>query len=260
MDYDYANPEKIVFKHLDNPQALTLAGYAKLGGFSVAKRVLSTLTPQQVIEEVKASGLRGRGGAGFSTGMKWSFIPKDNPNPKYLICNADESEPGTFKDRDLLRYDPYELIEGMMIACFAIGSEQGYIYIRGEFGTEAQVVRTAIEECYKANVLGENALGTGKKINLHVYRGAGAYICGEETALIESLEGKRGHPRNKPPFPAIVGFNKSPTIVNNVETLAAVPYIMKHGAAGYRKFGTEKSPGNDYAVAAGEDGIGESKF
>ncbi len=243
MEFDYKNPEPIVFTNLKVPGAHTLTKYRSQGGYETARRVLAEMTPAQVIDEVKNSGLRGRGGAGFSTGMKWSFIPKDNPNPKYLICNADESEPGTFKDRDLLRYDPHSLLEGMMIACFAIGSHQGYIYVRGEMGTEIKILRAAVEDAYKENILGKNALGTGYDLDLHVYRGAGAYICGEETALIESLEGKRGHPRNKPPFPAVVGFNKSPTIVNNVETLAAVPYIMKNGAAGYRKFGTEKSPG-----------------
>ncbi len=251
IDYDYKHPEKIVFKNLDIPGAHTIEQYRKLGGYEVARRVLAEMQPSQVVDEVKNSGLRGRGGAGFSCGMKWSFVPKDNPNPKYLICNGDESEPGTFKDRDILRYDPHSMLEGMMIGCFAIGSHSGYIYIRGEFGTEAEIVREAIKEAYRDGVLGENALGTGYKLDLHVYRGAGAYICGEETALIESLEGKRGHPRNKPPFPAIVGFNKSPTIVNNVETLATVPYIMKHGALAYRKYGTEKSAGTKLFCVSG---------
>lgn len=241
--YDYKNPEKIVFKNLDIPGSRDIDLFRELGGYVTAKVVLGEWQPEKVIEEVKNSGLRGRGGAGFSTGLKWSFIPKETSMPKYLICNADESEPGTFKDRDILRYDPHTLIEGMIIGGFAIGSQEGYIYIRGEFTQEAKIVSEAIQDAYKEGILGNNVLGTGKSFDLHVYRGAGAYICGEETALIESLEGKRGHPRNKPPFPAIQGFNKSPTIVNNVETLAAVPYIMKFGASGYRKFGTEKSAG-----------------
>lgn len=242
-NYDYKNPEKIVFKNLDIPGMQSISKYRENGGYQTAKVVLAEWNADKVIEEVKNSGLRGRGGAGFLTGLKWSFIPKDSPLPKYLICNADESEPGTFKDRDIIRYDPHSIIEGMLIGGYAIGSHQGYIYIRGEFAKEAKILEDAIEEAYKEGVLGKNVLGTNWKFDLYVYRGAGAYICGEETALIESLEGKRGHPRNKPPFPAIQGFYKSPTIVNNVETLAAVPYIMKYGAAGYRKYGTDKSPG-----------------
>ncbi|MCX7835291.1 MAG: NADH-quinone oxidoreductase subunit NuoF [bacterium] len=243
IDFDYKNPEKIVFKNIDIPGMRYVANYRKKGGYETARTVIAEWKPDDVIEEVKKSGLRGRGGAGFLTGLKWSFIPKDSPLPKYLICNADESEPGTFKDREILRFDPHSLIEGMIIGAYAIGAHQGYIYIRGEFAQEANVVNDAIEEAYKEGVLGKSILKTNWDFDLHLYRGAGAYICGEETALIESLEGKRGHPRNKPPFPAVQGFNQSPTIVNNVETLAAVPYILKYGAQGYRKYGTEKSAG-----------------
>jgi NADH-quinone oxidoreductase subunit F len=197
-----------------------------------------------IIEEMKASGLRGRGGAGFPTGMKWSFMPKQaSERPHYLVVNADESEPGTCKDRDIIRHDPQKLIEGCLIAGFAMGAHAGYIYIRGEYANEAKVLQAAIDEAYAAGLLGANAAGSGWDFDLYVHRGAGAYICGEETALIESLEGKKGMPRLKPPFPAAVGLYGCPTTVNNVETIAVVPTILRRGGAWFAGFGRPKNSG-----------------
>jgi NADH-quinone oxidoreductase subunit F len=197
-----------------------------------------------IIEEMKASGLRGRGGAGFPTGMKWSFMPKQaSDRPHYLVVNADESEPGTCKDRDIIRHDPQKLVEGCLIAGFAMGAHAGYIYIRGEYANEAKVLQAAIDEAYEAGLLGANAAGSGWDFDLYLHRGAGAYICGEETALIESLEGKKGMPRLKPPFPAAVGLYGCPTTVNNVETIAVVPTILRRGAAWFAGFGRPKNSG-----------------
>ncbi|WP_198374368.1 NADH-quinone oxidoreductase subunit NuoF [Neoroseomonas rubea] len=197
-----------------------------------------------IIEEVKASGLRGRGGAGFPTGMKWSFMPKQSDGrPSYLVVNADESEPGTCKDRDIIRHDPHTLVEGCLIAGFAMGAHAGYIYIRGEYYNESVVLEAAIAEAYEAGLLGRNAAGSGWDFDLYVHRGAGAYICGEETALIESLEGKKGMPRLKPPFPAAVGLYGCPTTVNNVETIAVVPEILRRGGAWFASFGRPKNSG-----------------
>jgi NADH-quinone oxidoreductase subunit F len=197
-----------------------------------------------IIEEMKASGLRGRGGAGFPTGMKWSFMPKQaSDRPHYLVVNADESEPGTCKDRDIIRHDPQKLIEGCLIAGFAMGAHAGYIYIRGEYANEAKILQAAIDEAYDAGLLGGNAAGSGWDFDLYVHRGAGAYICGEETALIESLEGKKGMPRLKPPFPAAVGLYGCPTTVNNVETIAVVPTILRRGGAWFASFGRPKNSG-----------------
>jgi len=197
-----------------------------------------------IIEEMKASGLRGRGGAGFPTGMKWSFMPKQaSDRPHYLVVNADESEPGTCKDRDIIRHDPQKLIEGCLIAGFAMGAHAGYIYIRGEYANEAKVLQAAIDEAYEAGLLGGNAAGSGWDFDLYLHRGAGAYICGEETALIESLEGKKGMPRLKPPFPAAVGLYGCPTTVNNVETIAVVPTILRRGGAWFAGFGRPKNSG-----------------
>ena len=212
---------------------------------------LFTLSPQAVIERVKASGLRGRGGAGFSTGLKWSFVPQNTGKPSYLCVNADESEPGTFKDRYLLERDPHQLIEGMVIAAYAISCHHAYIYIRGEFMLPRKRLEAAITEAYAAGLLGKNIAGSGYDLEVTIHRGAGAYICGEETALLESIEGKPGKPRLKPPFPAVSGLFASPTVVNNVETLSALPYILRHGADGYRQFGTEKSPGTKLFSASG---------
>jgi NADH-quinone oxidoreductase subunit F len=227
--------------------------------------VLGKIPPAEIIEMVKKSGLRGRGGAGFPTGVKWSFIPKDHPGPRYLICNADESEPGTFKDRQLMERDPHQMIEGMIIAAYAISAHTAYIYIRGEFVLGARILERALTEASQAGYLGSNILGAGFALDIYVHRGAGAYICGEETALLESLEGKRGLPRTKPPFPATHGLFQKPTVVNNVETLANVPHIVNRGpewfastgnplkSTGTRVFcmsGHVKRPGN-YEVPMG---------
>ncbi len=216
---------------------------SKMNGYVAAKKALS-MQQDDIINEVKKSNLRGRGGAGFPTGMKWGFIPKQSTKPKYLVCNADESEPGTFKDRDIMRYTPHLLIEGMVIGGYAIGSSIGYIYIRGEYTREAKLLQAAIDEAYAKGYLGKNILGSGFNFDLTVHRGAGAYICGEETALLNSLEGKRGEPRVKPPFPAQSGAFAGPTIVNNVETLADVPFIINQGGEWFAKLGKlEKSGG-----------------
>jgi len=227
------------FYHLEEFRGLQ--GYKKHGGYVVLAKALK-MQPQQIIDEVKASGLRGRGGAGFPTGTKWSFLPKNN-EPRYLLCNADEGEPGTFKDRAMMEKAPHQLIEGMIISAFAIGSKKSYIYIRGEYHYPISVVRQALKEAYDAGYLGKNILGSGFDHDMDVYAGAGAYICGEETGMISSLEGLKGQPKLKPPFPAVQGYLRKPTIVNNVETLAAVKYILRDGAQAYRKHGTDKSPG-----------------
>ena len=231
----------ILLEHIDKPDVHTLKGYLAVGGYEGLKKALG-MEPAAIIEEVKASGLRGRGGAGFPTGLKWSFVPKDE-GPKVIINNADEGEPGTFKDRLLLERHPHPTIEGVAIACLAIGAKVGYIYVRGEFGRGFEMLQQAIDEAEAAGYLGNDVLGSGKEIKVYLHRGAGAYICGEETGLIESLEGKKGQPRLKPPFPAVVGAFGYPTVVNNVETLASVPWIIVNGADRYREFGTEKSPG-----------------
>jgi len=227
------------FYHLDDFRGLD--GYKANGGYAMLAKALK-MQPQQIIDEVKASGLRGRGGAGFPTGTKWGFLPKNN-EPRYLLCNADEGEPGTFKDRLMMERAPHQLIEGMIISSFAIGSKKSYIYIRGEYDYPYQCLVEAVQEAYKAGYLGKNILGSGFDHDMDVYRGAGAYICGEETGMISSLEGLKGQPKLKPPFPAVQGYLRKPTIVNNVETLAAVIPILRDGAAAYRKYGTEKSPG-----------------
>src|SRR5271170_3889175 len=204
-----------------------------------------------VIEEMKNSNMRGRGGAGFPTGMKWSFMPKPSEKPHYLIVNADESEPGTCKDRDILRFDPHRLLEGILIGCFAINAHACYIYIRGEFYNEASNVQKAIDEAYAAGLFGKNAAGSGWDCDVYLHRGAGAYICGEETALMESLEGKKGQPRNKPPFPAGAGLYSCPTTINNVETIAVVPEILRRGAAWFMSFGRPKNSGTKIYCISG---------
>ncbi|QDK44322.1 NADH-quinone oxidoreductase subunit F [Bdellovibrio sp. ZAP7] len=235
------------FYHL--PEYQTLAGYKAKGGYETLPKALK-MQPQAIIDEVKASGLRGRGGAGFPTGMKWGFLPK-NGEPRYLLCNADEGEPGTFKDRMMMERAPHQLIEGMIISAFAVGSHKGYIYVRGEYVFPIECLNKAIKEAYDAGLLGKNILGSGFDFDLDVYRGAGAYICGEETGMISSLEGLKGQPKLKPPFPAVQGYLRKPTIVNNVETLAAVTYIVKDGAQTYRKHGTEKSAGTKLFSVSG---------
>ncbi len=204
-----------------------------------------------VIEEMKNSGMRGRGGAGFPTGMKWSFMPKPSDKPHYLVINADESEPGTCKDRDIMRFDPHLLLEGILIASFAINAHDAYIYIRGEYYNESSHMQQAIDEAYAAGLLGKNAAGSGWDCDVYLHRGAGAYICGEESALLESLEGKPGRPRNKPPFPANAGLYASPTTVNNVETIAAVPTILRRGAAWFSSFGRPKNSGTKLFCISG---------
>ncbi|HEY0004575.1 MAG TPA: NADH-quinone oxidoreductase subunit NuoF [Pyrinomonadaceae bacterium] len=221
----------------------TLEVYRQNGGYEALKKVLDGMSPDDVIGAVKSSVLRGRGGAGFPTGMKWSFVPKDSPKPKYVVCNADESEPGTFKDRYLMERDPHMLIEGMLIAAYALGSKVTYIYTRGEYRYLIEIMDRAIAEAREAGLVGDKILGTDFSCEVYTHTGAGAYICGEETALLNSLEGLRGHPRMKPPFPAIAGLYGCPTVVNNVETLTAVPDIIKMGGEAYHALGTEKSGG-----------------
>ncbi len=221
------------------------------GGYQALEKALKELTPDTIIDEVKKSSLRGRGGAGFPTGMKWSFVPKDSPKPKYVICNADESEPGTCKDRPLMEMDPHQLIEGIIIAGRAINAHHGFIYIRGEYRYVLDIVDEAIEEAYARGYLGKNILGSGFDFDLLIHTGAGAYECGEESALMESLEGKRGNPRIKPPFPAVVGLYGCPTIINNVETLSAVPAIILEGGEAYANRGTPKNGGTRLLCVAG---------
>ncbi len=225
--------------------------YRREGGYQAAEKALKEMSTDAIVEEVKKSGLRGRGGAGFPAGMKWSFIAKPEGVPRHLVCNADESEPGTFKDRYLMEFLPHLLIEGLLISSFALGSHDTYIYIRGEYAWIVDILEQAIEEAKANGFLGKNILGTEFECNIYVHRGAGAYICGEETALIESLEGKRGNPRIKPPFPAIQGVWLRPTVVNNVETLAAVVPIIKMGGDEYAKIGVGRSTGTKLMSACG---------
>jgi len=225
--------------------------YLQNGGYRALEKALKQMTPETIIEEVKKSNLRGRGGAGFPTGMKWSFVPKDSPKARYVICNADESEPGTCKDRPLMEMDPHQLIEGMIIAGRAIGAHRGFIYIRGEYRYVLDLVDEAIAEAYQRGYLGQNILGSGFDYDLLIHTGAGAYECGEESALMESLEGKRGYPRIKPPFPAVVGLYGCPTIINNVETLSAVPAIIREGGEAYANRGTPKNGGTRLLCVAG---------
>jgi len=236
------------------PNAWDIDVYRQSGhyGYRTAERVLTSWKPEAVIDEVKKSGLRGRGGAGFPTGVKWGFVPKNASKPTYLINNADEGEPGTFKDRYLMELDPHLMIEGMILSAFALPNcHQAYVYIRGELKLAADRVQLAIDQAYEAGYLGKNIFGSGYDLDMIVHRGAGAYICGEETGLISSLEGKKGQPRLKPPFPAVVGAFGAPTVVNNTETLSAVACVMELGAEGYRKYGTEKSAGTKIFTVSG---------
>lgn len=242
---------KILTEHLNVPGIQGFDVYRKNGGYRSVEKALKTMSPDDVVEEVKKSGLRGRGGAGFPTGMKWSFIDKKSGKPRYLVCNADESEPGTFKDRFLMSHIPHILVEGMITGSYALGANLAYIYVRGEMMYVVHILQKAIDEAYAAGFLGKNILGSGFDLDLHVSAGAGAYICGEETALIESLEGKRGNPRIKPPFPAISGLYNNPTVVNNVETIADVPWIVNHGGEEYAKYGIGKSTGTKLISACG---------
>ncbi|MCK6596524.1 MAG: NADH-quinone oxidoreductase subunit NuoF, partial [Bacteriovoracaceae bacterium] len=246
---NYKDYALLSYHHIPNVNHLEV--FEKAGGYAMMKACFDK-DPEVIKEEVKNSGLRGRGGAGFPTGVKWGFFTKDRNAKKYLVCNADESEPGTFKDRYLVEKCPHILIEGMIISAWALGIQKGYIYIRGEFYRQAEVLEAAIKEAYAKGYLGKNILGKGFDFDLYVHRGAGAYICGEETGLISSLEGKKGQPKLKPPFPAIKGYRGLPTMVNNVESLAAVPWIMRFGAQAYKQWGSEKSPGTKLFSISGD--------
>ncbi len=235
--------ERLLLRCRDVPDLHRMEVYRAHDGYQAVTRALTQQKPEELVELVKASNLRGRGGAGFPTGMKWSFLPKQDTKPVYLCVNGDESEPGTFKDRELMEDDPHQLLEGVIIAAYAIKCHTAYIYIRGELLTACERMEAAIGEARRAGLIGKNILGTGFDLDVWVHRGAGAYICGEETGLIESLEGKRAYPRIKPPFPAVFGLFGCPTIVNNVETLACVPHIVLRGAEWFRSIGPEKSPG-----------------
>ena len=230
--------ELVLFQNVADPLAKDINRYVALGGYKAAEKVVKEMTPADVIELTKATGLRGRGGAGFPTGLKWSFVPKGTGNPTYLCCNADESEPGTCKDRVIMERDPHQLIEGIIIASFAVDCHQAFIYIRGEFWQAYQVLEKALAEARAKHVLGKNIFGSNFDLDIVLHSGAGAYICGEETGLIESLEGKRGHPRQKPPFPAVQGLYDCPTVVNNVETLANLPHIFNRGADWFKSLGS----------------------
>ena len=236
---------EVCFRTLDLDRPWLLEQYKSRGGYEMAEKILKENTdPKSIIEEVKKSGLRGRGGAGFPTGVKWGFINRDAPGSKYLVCNSDEGEPGTFKDRDILRYNPHQLVEGMIIAGYVIGASAGYNYIRGEFWEPYERFVAAVEEARAAGYLGKDILGSGFDFDLHAHLGAGAYICGEESALLESVEGKKGQPRFKPPFPAQVGLYGAPTIINNTESLASVPEILRRGGDWFRELGVENSGGS----------------
>lgn len=252
MAYPYVSDREVrmLSKNFGDPMARRIDTYVERGGYQTLKKAFD-MGPDGVIDEVKASGLRGRGGAGFPTGVKWSFMPKDGAKPAYLLCNADESEPGTFKDRELLRWDPHQLIEGMIVSAFAIRAEHAYIYCRGEFFETSSVVARAVEEAYEKGYLGKDILGSGVNVDMTVHLGGGAYICGEETALMNSLEGRRGTPRVKPPFPAAVGAFGMPTTINNVETLSSIPHIINNGGEWYAGFGTEKSKGTKLFCVSG---------
>jgi NADH-quinone oxidoreductase subunit F len=252
MAYPYVSDRevRILSKYFGDPKQRRIDTYVERGGYGALRKALG-MEPGEVVDTVKASGLRGRGGAGFPTGVKWSFMPKDTGKPHYLICNADESEPGTFKDRELIRWDPHQLIEGCLIGAHAIGAQHVYIYCRGEFFETTQVLARALEDAYAKGYVGEDILGSGKTIDITVHAGAGAYICGEETGLMNSLEGRRGQPRVKPPFPAAVGAFGMPSTINNVETLSIIPHIVANGGDWYRQWGTEKSPGTKLFCVSG---------
>jgi NADH-quinone oxidoreductase subunit F len=252
MAYPYTHPSEVqvLSKYFGDPEARTLKGWEARGGYQAIRKALG-MSRADVVSEVKASGLRGRGGAGFPTGVKWSFMPPKADKPHFLVCNADESEPGTFKDRELIRWTPHALIEGCLLGAYAIHAEHAYIYIRGEFFEAAQILARAIEEAYAAGYCGKNVFGSGVDLDITLHLGAGAYICGEETGLLNSLEGRRGEPRIKPPFPAISGAFRYPTAVNNVESLIAAAHIVLNGADWYKQWGTEKSTGTKLFCVSG---------
>ena len=247
------NPQAILLAGLDGDNTWGIEHYIKRGGYSALRKILeSGMTADQIIAEVKKSDLRGRGGAGFPTGLKWSFMPRQFPMDKYVVCNSDEGEPGTFKDRDLLRYNPHLVIEGMAIAGFVMGCTRGYNYIHGEIWETYLRCEEAVEEAYAAGLLGANILGSEFSVHLHNHHGFGAYICGEETALLESLEGKKGQPRFKPPFPASFGVYGKPTTINNTETFAAVPWIMRHGGEAFLELGRPNNGGTKIFSVSGD--------
>jgi NADH-quinone oxidoreductase subunit F len=243
--------EKIFSRLFDVPQGHTLPVYEEHGGYQALRKVLGKIQPDDVIETVKASNLRGRGGAGFPTGVKWGFVPKSDEKPKYFVINADESEPGTFKDHELMHFDPHSLIEGTIIGSYAIGSHRAFIYLRGEFEKLQERLDVALDEAREKGYIGKNVLGTGYDIEITTYLGAGAYICGEETGLLSSLEGWRGYPKIKPPFPAVEGLYRCPTVVNNVETIAALPAIFTKGAEWFASLGVEKEGGTKLYCVSG---------
>jgi NADH-quinone oxidoreductase subunit F len=246
-----ANETRLLFRNVDEPGLASIGTYRRFGGYRSIRRAYKEMTPEEVLSELEASGLRGRGGAGFSMGKKASFLPRGDMD-KYLCCNADESEPGAFKDRELMQKNPHQLIEGIIIAARAAGANRCFSFIRGEYDLQGDILDRAVEEAYEAGFLGDNVLGSGEQVELVVHRGAGAYICGEETALLDSLEGKRGNPRLKPPFPAVQGLYDGPTLINNVETLANVPHIVASGADWFKRFGTEQSPGTKVVSVSGD--------
>jgi len=241
--------EKLLFEGIDEPGLATLPVYEQRGGYESLRKALA-MTPEEVLKQLEASNLRGRGGAGFQMGKKVSFLPHGSIE-KYLVCNADESEPGTFKDRELMQKNPHMLIEGLIVASYAAGATRSFIYIRGEYVQQADVLDAALREARSAGYIGEDILGSEHSLSLLVHRGAGAYICGEETGLLDSLEGKRGNPRLKPPFPANQGLYQGPTLINNVETLSTVPTIIRMGGEGYAKLGTEQSTGTKLVSVSG---------
>ncbi|MEM7007868.1 MAG: NADH-quinone oxidoreductase subunit NuoF [Thermodesulfobacteriota bacterium] len=233
---------RIIRNYVGVKDSHTIESYISRDGYSALRKAIK-MEPDEIIEEIKKAGLRGRGGAGFPTGVKWSFIQRDSKKPIYLCCNADESEPGSFKDREILEQDPHQMLEGMMIACLAINSHKAYVYIRGEMPYGASIIEGAIKEAYDKGYLGKNILNSGFDLDIVLFRGAGAYICGEETGLLESIEGKNGEPRPKPPFPAQIGLFGCPTIINNVETLAVVPHIINRGHEWFSSIGIPKNTG-----------------
>ena len=243
---------EVIFHSTHLPESWKLENYLKAGGYDALKKVLAEkISPDEIINQVKASVLRGRGGAGFPTGLKWSFMPKNYPGDKYLVCNSDEGEPGTFKDRDIIRLNPHQLIEGMIIGGYTLGAKAGYNYIHGEIWAEYERFEAALDEARAAGLLGKNILGSGWDFDIHAHHGYGAYVCGEETALLESIEGKKGQPRFKPPFPASYGLYGKPTTINNTETLASIPYIVKHGGQKFLELGKPNNGGTKIFSVSG---------
>jgi NADH-quinone oxidoreductase subunit F len=247
-----AEPIRITTARWGDGNPVWIDAYVASGGYAGLRKTLADLSPEHVIEEVKLSGLRGRGGAGFPTGVKWSFIPQGTGKPVYVVCNFDESEPGTFNNRELVERDPHQLVEGLIICAYAVRCSTAFIYTRGEFVVPGMILERAVGEAYRAGYLGSNILGSGFDLDVVIHRGSGAYICGEETALLNSLEGRRGQPRLRPPFPAIEGLYSSPTVINNVETLCNVPHIMANGADWFAGIGTEKSTGTAVFSVSGK--------